>query len=44
MAKKEVKIKQPVTKGVAKVPVVIQMEALECGGKKLRSLGKRIPL
>ena len=25
------KIKQPVTKGVAKVPVVIQMEALECG-------------
>ena len=25
------KIKQPVTKGVAKVPVVMQMEALECG-------------
>lgn len=25
------KIKSPVTKGVAKVPVVMQMEALECG-------------
>ena len=25
------KIKQPVTKGVAKVPVIMQMEALECG-------------
>ena len=27
----EKKIKTPVTKGVAKVPVVMQMEALECG-------------
>ncbi len=27
----EAKIKQPVKKGVAKVPVVMQMEALECG-------------
>lgn len=25
------KIKQPITKGVAKVPVVMQLEALECG-------------
>ena len=25
------KVKQPVTKGRAKVPVVMQMEALECG-------------
>ena len=24
-------IKQPVTRGCAKVPVVMQMEALECG-------------
>ena len=28
---KKVKIKRPLTKGVAKVPVVMQMEALECG-------------
>ena len=27
----EKKVKQPVTKGVAKVPVIMQMEALECG-------------
>ena len=25
------KIKEPVTKGRAKVPVIMQMEALECG-------------
>ena len=25
------KVKQPVSKGVAKVPVIMQMEALECG-------------
>ena len=25
------KIKSPITKGVAKVPVVMQLEALECG-------------
>lgn len=29
------KIKKPISKGVAKVPVVIQMEALECGAASL---------
>ena len=31
----EKKIKQPVTKGIARVPVVMQMEALECGAASL---------
>lgn len=48
MTKKEVKIKQPVTKGVAKVPVVMQMEALECGAASLTMIlayyDKWIPL
>lgn len=35
MTKKERKIKYPITKGVAKVPVVMQMEALECGAASL---------
>lgn len=32
---KDVKIKKPVSGGVAKVPVVMQMEALECGAASL---------
>lgn len=46
--KKKIKIKQPITKGVAKVPVVMQMEALECGAASLAMIlayyGKWIPL
>lgn len=42
------KIRQPMNKGVAKVPVVIQMEALECGAASfamvLAYYGKWIPL
>ena len=42
------KIKVPLTKGVAKVPVVMQMEALECGAASLAMVcayyGKWIPL
>lgn len=45
---KKVKIKRPLTKGVAKVPVVIQMEALECGAASLAMIcayyNKWIPL
>lgn len=41
-------IPQPVTKGVAKVPVVMQMEALECGAASLTMIlayyGKWLPL
>ena len=42
------KIKQPVTNGVAKVPVVMQMETLECGAASLTMVmayyGKWVPL
>ena len=45
---KNTKIRQPVQKGVAKVPVVMQMEALECGAACLTMVmayyGKWIPL
>lgn len=41
-------IKQPITKGVAKVPVIMQMEALECGAASLTMIlayyDKWIPL
>lgn len=35
MSNKKVQIKQPLTKGAANVPVVMQMEALECGAASL---------
>ncbi len=42
------KIKQPITKGVAKVPVIMQLEALECGAACLTMIlayyDKWIPL
>ena len=42
------KIKPTLTKGVAKVPVVMQLEALECGAASLTMLmayyGKWVPL
>mgnify|MGYP003319273313 CR=1 FL=1 len=42
------KIKTPVTKGVAKVPVIMQLEALECGAACLTMIlayyGKWLPL
>ena len=48
MGKSNTKIKAPITKGVAKVPVVMQMEALECGAASLTMIlayyNKWIPL
>lgn len=45
---REQTIKQPVTKGYAKVPVIMQMEALECGAASLTMIlayyGKWLPL
>ena len=35
MGKSSSKIKKPLLKGVAKVPVVMQMEDLECGAASL---------
>ena len=44
----EQKVKQPVRNGVAKVPMIMQMEALECGAASLAMIlayyGKWIPL
>ena len=42
------RIRKPITKGVAKVPVIMQMEALECGAASLAMVmayyGKWVPL
>ena len=47
-SKKKKQVKAPLTKGAAKVPVVMQMEALECGAASLAMIcayyEKRIPL
>lgn len=48
MGDKKTQIKRPLTKGAAKVPVVMQMEALECGAASLTMIlayyDKWIPL
>ncbi len=48
MKNNKIKIKEPVTKGFARVPVVMQMEALECGAASLAMVlayyGKWLPL
>ena len=42
------KLKKPVTRGAADVPVIMQMEALECGAASLAMVlayyGKWLPL
>ena len=35
MAKTDKRVKTPITRGVAKVPIVMQLEALECGAASL---------
>lgn len=46
--KKKIKIKTPIKKGVARVPVVMQLEVLECGAASLAMImayyGKWVPL
>jgi len=48
MIKKDLKIKEPLSKGVAKVPVILQLEALECGAACLTMImayyNKWVPL
>ena len=48
MGKSSKQLRQPMTGGVAKVPVIMQMEALECGAASLAMIlayyGKWIPL
>ncbi len=48
MSKSQTKVKSPKTKGVARVPVIMQLEALECGAASLAMImayyGKWIPL
>ena len=48
MSKNSNRVKQPVTKGTAKVPVIMQMEALECGAAALTMIlayyNKWVPL
>ena len=48
MGKIDNKVKSPVTNGVARVPIVMQLEALECGAASLTMIlayyGKWIPL
>ena len=44
----EIKVKEPITSGVAKVPIIMQLEALECGAACLAMVmayyGKWVPL
>ena len=48
MGKREKAVKQPISSGCAKVPVIMQMEALECGAASLAMVlayyNKWIPL
>ncbi len=48
MSEKNIKVKPTVTKGSARVPVIMQLEALECGAASLAMVmayyGKWVPL